>query len=222
MRFSRNTSGSSSFSSTACAITHSASSFSSRIAVSSAGRRLSSRCSASAFFFMATSRAVTIESFFSDSFFDACPPHAANSTTIMMIYTIFFISVSIQVSDPTPAPPLQGRGAATATLSAGTPLPCRRAAIATLSAGTPLPCRRAAIATLSAGTPLPCRGGAGVGSVYLFPYQLSNFEKFAAKVRINERNAKEKTIFLFISERKYLRAALKGTTNRANNKIFNL
>ena len=42
-----------------------------------------------------------------------------------------------EVSDPTPAPPLQGRGAATA-----------------LFAGWE-----------SAGPPLPCRGGAGVGSL---------------------------------------------------------
>ena len=43
----------------------------------------------------------------------------------------------IKILTPPPAPPLQGRGAATALTAAGTPQ----------------------------GTPLPCRGGAGVGSV---------------------------------------------------------
>ena len=41
-----------------------------------------------------------------------------------------------KVTDPTPAPPLEGRGAAAALPATGTPR----------------------------GTPLPCRGGAGVGS----------------------------------------------------------
>ena len=35
-----------------------------------------------------------------------------------------------------------------------------------------------------------------------------------AKVRISERNAKEKPVFLFISDRKYFRQKLKGTIKR--------
>ena len=54
-----------------------------------------------------------------------------------------------EVSDPTPAPPLQGRGAATA-----------------LFAGWE-----------SAGTPLPCRGGAGVGSLTNREESLTNREE---------------------------------------------
>jgi len=52
----------------------------------------------------------------------------------------------IGVTDPTPAPPLEGRGAASASL-------CR---------------------WNSVGTPLPSRGGAGVGSVTYYIHNCTN------------------------------------------------